>query len=159
MQYLKQLKSREMIETGLKTIATVIIGIILIILMEGMIYGIYMNKIKENTATQYVASECVAYCEEVKDGEYRIYLHNTESGSWHIKVYNESVSQINNSGYEKVVYRTPNAFDVSIKPSHYIVMSVFIVGLLGYFGWKFYRLNVGYNKLETKYQKLSKSVA
>lgn len=156
MEFLKKMKSREMIEMGLKTIFGVIVGLILIILMEGMIFGIYMNKINENTASQYVASDCVAYCEEIGDDEYKIYLHNTESGSWHVKVYNESKTQIENGNYEKVIYRAPNAFDVSIKGAHYVVMSIFIAGVLAFYGWRFYKLDKEYKAFEKKFKKTGK---
>lgn len=156
MEFLKKMKSREMIEMGLKTIFGVIVGLILIILMEGMIFGIYMNKINENTASQYVASDCVAYCEEIGDDEYKIYLHNTESGSWHVKVYNESKTQIENGNYEKVIYRAPNAFDVSIKGVHYVVMSIFIAGVSAFYGWRFYKLDKEYKAFEKKFKKTGK---
>ena len=156
MEFLKKMKSREMIEMGLKTIFGVIVGLILIILMEGMIFGIYMNKINENTASQYVASDCVAYCEEIGDDEYKIYLHNTESGSWHVKVYNESKTQIENGNYEKVIYRAPNAFDVSIKGVHYVVMAIFIAGVLAFYGWRFYKLDKEYKAFEKKFKKTGK---
>ena len=156
MEFLKKMKSREMVEMGLKTIFGVIVGLILIILMEGMIFGIYMNKINENTASQYVASDCVAYCEEIGDDEYKIYLHNTESGSWHVKVYNESKTQIENGNYEKVIYRAPNAFDVSIKGVHYVVMAIFIAGVLAFYGWRFYKLDKEYKAFEKKFKKTGK---
>lgn len=159
MEFLKKMKSREMIEMGLKTIFGVIVGLVLIILMEGMIFGIYMNKINENTASQYVASDCVAYCEEIGDDEYKIYLHNTESGSWHVKVYNESKTQIENGNYEKVIYRAPNAFDVSIKGVHYVVMAIFIAGVLAFYGWRFYKLDKEYKAFEKKFKKTGKIFA
>lgn len=156
MNFLKKMRSREMIEMSLKTIFALMLGLILIILMEGMIYSIYMNKIDKNTANQYVAEDCVAYCEEISDDEYKIYLHNTASGSWHVKVYNESSTQINNGKYKDVIYRTPNAFDVSIKGSHYVVMAVFIAGILAFYGWRFYKLNKEYANFEKRFKKTGK---
>lgn len=156
MEFLKKMKSREMIEMSLKTVMVVLVGIALIILMEGMIYGIYMNKINDNKASQYVASQCVAYCEEVGTDEYKVYLHNTESGSWHVKSINESKESIENAEYEDVIYRTPNAFDVSINGTHYIVMAVFMCAILGFYGWRFYKLNAEYKGFEKKYKKTGK---
>ena len=156
MEFLKKMKSREMIEMSLKTAFGVVLGLILIILMEGMIYGIYMDKINENKANQYMPVQCVAYCEEVRDDEYRVYLHDTSSGSWHIKAFTESKEQIQNAGYGDVEFRKPNAFDVSITGTHYIVMTVFISGVLAFYGWRFYKLNKEYNAFEKRYKKTGK---
>jgi len=156
MEFLKKMKSREMIEMSLKTIFAVIIGLILIILMEGMIYNIYMNKIKENKSNQSVIDQCVVYCQEEEDDKYTIYVHNTESGSWIVKSHTESKAQIENAGYKDVIYRTPNAFDVSITNNHYIVMAVFIGGIIAFYGWRFYKLNQEYKAFEKKYKKTGK---
>ena len=156
MEFLKKMKSREMIEMSLKTVFGVIIGLILMILMEGMIYTIYMNKIEENKINQYISSQCVAYCEEVSENQYKIYLHNTDSGSWHIKSFNETKESILSSGYEDVVFHKPNAFDVSITTNHYIVMVVFMTGVLGFYGWRFYRIDKEYKAFEKKYKKTGK---
>ena len=159
MEFLKKMKSRETVETVLKTIAAVVLGIVLIFLMERMIYGIYMDKINENTATNFTNGQCVAYCEEVGDDEFKVYLHDTVSGSWSVRSATYSNAQILNDKYELVVYRTPNAFDVSINNTHYIVMAVFIAGILGYFGWRFYKLSSDYKKLEKKFKKTGKIFA
>ncbi|MBQ7798797.1 MAG: hypothetical protein IJ371_06720 [Clostridia bacterium] len=154
MEYLKQLRRREMIEMSLKTIAAVLVGLVLIILMEGMIFGIYMNKIKENNETFNAKADCVVYCDKIGEDEYEVYVHNTVSGSWSIKPLTQTKEQIEEGKYGDVVYRAPNAFDVSIKGSHYIVMAIFIAGILGFFAWRFVKLNKEYTKLETKHQKL-----
>ncbi len=159
MEFLKKMRSRENVEMVFKTICAVLVGIILVFLMERMIYGIYMDKIKENKASQYIASQCVAYCEEIEDGTFKVYLHNTKSGSWHIKAYDESKALIESAGYKDVVYRTPNAFDVSITGVHYIVIAVFIAGILGFYGWRFYKINKEYTKFEKKYKKTGKIFA
>ena len=159
MEFLNKMKSRETTEMILKTIAAVIVGFILIFLMEGMIYGIYMNKIKDNTTSQYAASDCIAYCEEIADDEFRVYLHNTVSGSWHVKMLNSSKAEIEATGYEKVVWDTPNPFDVSINGVHYVVMAVFIVAILGLYGWRVYKLNREYAGFAKKYNKTGKLFA
>ena len=159
MEFLKKMKSREMIEMSLKTVFGVIVGLILIILMEGMIYNIYMTKIKENKANQYMPVQCTAYCEQIDEDEYRVYLHDTSSGSWHIKAFNESKEQIETAGYGDVEFRKPNAFDVSITGTHYIVMVVFMAGVLGFYGWRFYKLNKEYKAFEKKYKKTGKIFA
>ena len=160
MEFLKKMKSREMIEMSLKTIFAVIVALVLIILMEGMIYSIYMDKIDKNHPTSgYVPQQCVAYCEEVAEDEFKIYLHNSEAGSWSTKAYNESREQIENAGYGEVIWRTPNAFEVSINGVHYVVMAVFVAGVLCFYGWRFFKLNKEYKAFENKYKKTGKIFA
>ena len=156
MDFLKQMKKREVIEMCLKTVAVVMLGLILIILMEGMIYGIYMNKINDNTTSQYAAGDCIAYCEEVGDDEFKVYLNYTRDDSWSVKLINSNKEGIENSGYKDVIWHTPNAFDVSISGVHYVVMAAFIVAILGLYGWRFYKLEKEYIKLETRFKKTGK---
>ena len=159
MEFLRKMKSREMIEMSLKTVMGVLLGLILIILMEGMIFGIYMNKINENEVNSYVDEQCVAYCEEVGDNEYKVYLNDTVYDSWQVHSTTMTEDQILNDGYGKVVFRAPNPFDVSISTTHYIVMVVFEVAVLGFYGWRFYKLNSEYKSFEKKYQKTGKIFA
>ncbi len=159
MNFLKQMKTRERVEMSLKTIMALIAGLILIILMEGMIYSIYLNKIEENKATQYINKQCTAYCELVDENEYKVYLNDTVHGSWQVLTFNHSKEQIQEANYGKVVYRKPNPFDVSITPTHYIVMAVFECAILGFYGWRFYRLDKEYKAFEKKYKKTGKIFA
>lgn len=159
MNFLKQMKSRERVEMTLKTIMAVIAGIVLIILMEGMIYGIYMDKINDNKATSYINNQCIAYCEEVAEDSFKVYLHDTEYGSWQVLSATVSKEAILNDGYHKVVFHAPNAFDVSISGAHYAVMGAFIAAIIGFYGWRFYRLDKEYKAFEKKYQKTGKIFA
>ena len=86
MEFLKRMKSRERVEMSLKTIMGVIAGLILIILMEGMIFSIYLNKMEENNAVKsYSNNKCVAYCEKISDDNYKVYINNTEAkSSWFV---------------------------------------------------------------------------
>ena len=156
MDFLKKMKSRELIEMGLKTILGVFAGLIMIILMEGMIFNIYMDKINSNKTAQCAASDCVAYCEKVGDDEFKIYLNDTRQGSWHIEMLNSTEEEILNSNYLEIVWDAPNAFDVSINYVHYIVMSTFIIAILGFYGWRFYKLHSEYKNLEKKLKKTGK---
>ena len=159
MEFLKRMKSREMLEMGLKTIIGVLIGLILIILMEGMIYNIYMDKIKENKESFSIIRDCVVYCEEVVENEYQVYVHNTGTGSWHIENLTKNQEQIEAKDYKEVHYRKPNAFDVSITGTHYAVMAVFIVAIIGVYSWRFYKLNQEYKGFEKKFKKTGKLFA
>ena len=150
MKFLNRMKTRERVELSLKTIAAVLVGIALIFLMEGMIFSIYMSKINENKASQFIPTDCVAYCEQVGEDEYKVYLHNTAHKSWSVRTSNFSLEQIEKTGYGKVVYDTPSAFDVSINTTHYIVMAVFVSAIIGFYGWRFYKLEGDYKKLEKR---------
>ena len=150
MNFLKRMKTRERVEMSLKTIAAVILGIALIILMEGMIFSIYMTKINENQVTQLISTQYVAYCEQLDDNQYKVYIHNAETNSWAVRPSSFTKEQIEKSNYAKVIFDAPNAFDVSINSTHYIVMAVFISAILGFYGWKFYKLNTDYKKLEKR---------
>lgn len=159
MEFLKKMKSREIIEMSLKTAAAVIVGLILVLLMEGMIFNIYMDKIKENTTSQYAPADCVAYCEEIGEDEYRVYLYNNSANSWQTKQFNSSHQNIKETQYNKVVWDSPNAFDVSITGTHYVVISIFIASIIGFYSWRFYKLNQEYAKFEKRFKKTGKIFA
>lgn len=150
MDFLKKMKCRERVEMSLKTISAVIVGIALIFLMEGMIFSIHMTKINENKVSQFIVTTSTAYCEKIKDNEYKVYLYNSEYDSWSVCASSFTKEQIDSTKYYQVVYDKPNAFDVSINLTHYIVMAIFISSIIGYYGWKFYKLNVDYKKLEKR---------
>ena len=101
----------------------------------------------------------IAYCEEVGDDEFKVYLNYTIDDSWSVKLINSSKESIENSGYKDVIWDTPNAFEVSISGVHYIVMAVFIAAILGLYGWRFYKLNKEYVKFEKKFKKTGKVFA
>ena len=156
MNFLKKMNSREMVEMSLKTIMAVLACLVLIIFMEGMIYSIYMNKIsaKEGISIK-IAEQSVAYCQLQDDGKYDVYIHNFETNSWTLEE-DKTKASIEETGYHKVEWRKPNAFDVSINGSHYIVMAVVIVGIIGFYGWRFYKINQEYKGFEKKYNKTGK---
>ncbi len=159
MEFLKKMKSRETIEMVLKTISALVLGLILIILMEGMIFGIYMKKINENDATQYTVSQCIAYCEEVGEDKYKVYLENTETGSFSVKITQDSREKIETDGYIDVIWRAPNVFEVSINYVHYIVMGVFLAIILAIYIWRFYKLYQEYKVFERKFIRTGKIFA
>ena len=163
MEFLKKMKSRETFEMTLKTIASVVVGLILIFLMEGMIFGIYMNKINDNKFNSGTISKCVAYCEEVDDNEFKVYLHNTETGSWHVENLTLSEETLKSREeakvYHDVEWRAPNPFDVSINGVHYVVMAGVIVAIIGLYGWRFYKLDREYKGFEKKFKKTGKIFA
>lgn len=159
MEFLKKMKSRETFEMTLKTIASVVVGLILIFLMEGMIFGIYMNKINDNKFKSGIISDCVAYCEEVDDNEFKVYLHNTKTGSWYVEDITLSKSTIEERKYGDIEWRAPNPFDVSINGVHYVVMAGVIVTIIGLYAWRFYKLDREYKGFEKKFKKTGKIFA
>ena len=48
MEFISKMKKREFIEMGLKALASLLAAFLAIILMEGMIYSIYLNDLKTN---------------------------------------------------------------------------------------------------------------
>ena len=150
MNFLNRMKTRERTEMLLKTISAVIIGFVIIFLMEGMIFSIYIRRINENQATQLIPNRCIAYCEQVDEDLYKVYLHDIESNYWAVRPSHFTKEQIHNTKYYEVVFNAPNAFDVSINTSHYIVMAIFISAIIGFYGWKFYKLENDYKKLEKR---------
>lgn len=153
MEFLKKMRSRDTLEMLLKTIMAVLIAIILIFFMEAMIHSIYIKKIKENTNGQTIPSQQIAYCEEIDTNKYRVYIHDTENSTWHILVGSFSKEYVEARGFKEVNFRQPNAFDVSITWTHYVVMGVFIVAVIGFYGYRFYKLDKDYSKFEARLRK------
>lgn len=75
MEFIKRMKTREFIEMGLKTLASVLAGLIVIILMEAMIYSIFMKTINKTTSISGDPSKAEYYITECVDGTYDIYKH------------------------------------------------------------------------------------
>ena len=53
----------------------------------------------------------------------------------------------------KVIFDAPNAFMFSITPVHYIVMSIFVLGVGGYFVYRFIALDKQYKKIKEDFEK------
>lgn len=156
MEFLKKMRSRDTLEMVLKTIMAVLIAIILIFFMEAMIHSIYIKKIKENTNGPTIPAQQIAYCEEIDTNKYRVYVHDIENSTWHTLVGGSSKEYVESRGFKEVYFRQPNAFDVSITWVHYIVMGVFVVAVLGFYGYRFYKLDKDYAKFTAKLQKTGK---
>ena len=118
-----------------------------------------MKKINENDATQYTVSQCIAYCEEVGEDKYKVYLENTETGSFSVKITQDSREKIETDGYIDVIWRAPNVFEVSINYVHYIVMGVFLAIILAIYIWRFYKLYQEYKVFERKFIRTGKIFA
>lgn len=156
MEFLKKMKTRDTVEMVLKTIAAFILGIMLIFLMEAMIHGIYIRKVKENTSGTLIAEQSIVYCEEVENDQFRLYIHDLENDSWQVHATPKSEAWVKSAGFKEVHFRIPNAFDISISGLHYVFMGIFLVAILGFYGYRFYRLNRDYAKFSAKLKKTGK---
>ena len=54
---------------------------------------------------------------------------------------------------KEVKFNAPNAFMFSITPTHYVVMVIFVLGVAGFFTYKFISLAKEYKKIEENFRK------
>ncbi|MBR6778689.1 MAG: hypothetical protein IKM43_00840 [Clostridia bacterium] len=160
MEFIKQMKKREFIEMTLKTIAAVLAAFLAIILMESMIYGINVNTLKtveKNTTTH--SSSTIAYCLKESDDKYFVIYYDETS-----QAQGEALWFANANKYytkaecdalkvKEVKYQAPSPFDFTITATHYVVMSVFVVAIGGFFAWKFVKLAKTYKDIEEEFNK------
>ncbi len=157
MDFIKQMKKREFIEMGLKTLASVLAAFLAIILMEGMIYSIKLNALKTKGNGYTVnGGSTIAYCIKESEDKYFVIYYNDDENSpptWAASK-NERLSKDDCEKLSAVVkFHAPNAFDFSITSTHYIVMTLFISAVVGFFAYKFIALSRVYKKTEEQYLK------
>lgn len=80
MEFIKRRKTREYIELGLKALASVLAVLMLAILLEAMIYSIFMKKIDEHRSSSYSSYQYSLYIAETDDNTYNVYIHSWMSG-------------------------------------------------------------------------------
>lgn len=156
MEFIGKMKKREFIEMGLKTLAAVLAAFLAIILMEGMIYSINLNALKTQGASSNAQSETtIAYCiEESKDQYFVIYYNEGSEKEWSAtKNTYLTKAECENLAVKEVVYHAPNAFIFSINGIHYVVMSIFMLGVAGFFVYKFVALTKEYKRIEENFKK------
>ena len=167
MDFIKQMKKREFIEMGLKALASLLAIFLAIILMEGMIYSIKYNSLKPDNNTSYAyKSSSIAYCVEQSDNKYLVMFYTEDNSvQWTsadrlmskqecLDLTNAEVQSANKATTVKeVVMHAPNAFIFTITPVHYIVMSVVVAAIAGFFVYKFVALANEYKKIEEKFEK------
>ncbi len=160
MDFIKTMKKREFIEMGLKTLAGILAAFLAIILMEGMIYGIKLNKIIDKTGHNAYSSSTIAYCIKGSDDKYSIIYYNEdipELDTWTStkseRKTKEECLQMEGDTVKEVVMHAPNAFELTITPTHFVVMGVFVLAVVGYFTYKFVRLSIAYKKTEEEFLK------
>lgn len=168
MEFVKKMKKREFIEMGLKAGAAILAAFIAIILMEGMIYSIQLNALKTKaTQTLAVSGSTVAYCIKESDDKYFVLYYNEGAKDADGNLAEWSASKDKNKYLtreqceklvtdkivNKVEFNAPNAFIFSITPVHYVVMSLFVAAVAGFFVYKFIALNKQYVKIEEEFIK------
>ena len=164
MDFIKTMKKREFIEMGLKTLAAILAAFLAIILMEGMIYAIELNALKtKGTTSSANSGSTIAYCiqESInKDAYYIVYYtaENDPKYQWSsigtdIKTKEECLKMVTDQKVKEVVFHAPNAFDFSITSTHYIVMTVFVLAVAGFFVYKFFNIAKGYKQTEEQFLK------
>lgn len=162
MDFIKRMKKREFIEMGLKTLAAVLAGFIAIILMEGMIYGIKLHTLTTKSTGETIIKDSrtnpVAYCIKQDDDKYIVLCYNEgQEHPWtcspNLYRTKAECEALKNDNIE-VVFGAPDAFTLTItSPVHYIVMTIFMSGIAGFFVYKFIRLGQSYKKIEEEFNK------
>lgn len=163
MEFIKNMRKREFIETTLKFISALCASFIAIILMEGMIYGIFLNSLtagKNNSLS--TVTNCTIFVHQTGEDEYTMLSKMPEVeglaawSSWtgvSENTVNEKINQLmhNNSG-PTVHYRLPNAFELVIDGMHIAVMSIFVLLVVGYFSYRYIKLDKSYKQVEREFK-------
>jgi len=159
MDFIKKMKTREFIEMSLKTLAAILAVFLVFLLMEGMIYSIQLDQILKNKNANYSYGEnSIIYCLEDKEkkGMYKVMLYNNdgEDAYWCTETGLLSKSVIESKFKEnEVIYRLPNAFELSLEGFHFIILSIVVAGVAGFYVWRFISLANSYKKIEAQYAK------
>ena len=65
MEFIKRMRKREFVEMTLKTISAILAAFLAIILMEGMIYSIELNAIRNHSnVAVFYSDRTIVYCIE-----------------------------------------------------------------------------------------------
>ena len=168
MDFVKKMKKREFIEMTMKTLIGLLVAFIVIILMEGMIYGIELHalKTKGKNSTSY-SDSTIAYCMKEDEDKYFVIYYNpatdTNEAYWSAvaedyktRAQCEGKAESGNVVAKEIVWHAPNAFKFSISASHYVVMAVFVAAVAGFFVYRFIALDKTYKKLEKTYAETGK---
>lgn len=164
MDFIKRMRKREFVETGLKTAIAVLACFIAIILMCGMIYSIgvksYMKYGKGSIST---STETTAYCIEVKEDQYFILYYNPNSEGSKLTANAITDSNLKTkaqcealASVKEIKFGAPNAFIVLnefIEGWHIAIIAVIVAGVMGYFVYRFIKLGRDYKKVIDKFEK------
>ena len=105
---------------------------------------VYKNKHNGETFTVYTRTDTTS--------EFTIHSENIS--------YNEVVELFSAKGEfkkaQKLIFRTPNCFDIYVNGTHYTIMVLFILAIGGVFVWRFTLIAKEYKKLEKRLNKTGK---
>ncbi len=164
MEFIKRMRKRENIEMGLKTAIAAFACFLAIILMCGMIYSIgiksYMKYGKGSIATN---TSTIAYCVEVEDDKYFVLYYNPENGSSRLTASAITDSNLKSKAectkeglaVKEVVFGAPKAkiiLDEFVEGWHIAIVAVIVAGVMGYFVYRFIKLNLDYKKVVKKFE-------
>ncbi len=168
MEFIKNMKKREFIEMGLKTLAAILAAFLAVILMEGMIYSIKLNALKtKGNGHSSMTDSTIAYCikESPSSDKYFVIYYNKANGisiqkddEWSsTKTARYTLAELKEDSFtnsvKKVVMHAPSAFDFSITPIHYVVIGLFMGAVAAFFIVKFVLLSKQYKKIEENFIK------
>ena len=160
MDFIKNMKKREFIEMGLKTLAALLAAFLAIILMEGMIYSIQLNTLKTKSESSVaISSSTIAYCIEESEDQYFVIYYNEDTSNSGAYEWSANKNDLKTReecealSVKEVVYDAPSAFKFSITGIHYVVIALFVAVVAGYFVYRFIRLVKEYSKIEDNYKK------
>lgn len=159
MEFIHKMKTREFIEMSLKTAIALFAAFIAIILMEGMIYGIELNAQMNYGDSQMTDKDlAIAYCIEKEEDQYFVmYYHPTNQPTWSSSVESplltkEECLALKGDTAKEVYLRAPTAFEFTIESIDYIIISVFVAAIAGFFVYKFIALARDYGKIERHFK-------
>lgn len=136
-----------------------IVAVLFVIALEGMIYGIYINAAKTTKSVAYSPDTTIAYVDKNKEeGKYRVYYYNeTYSPQWCSQLIDESERQNLENAVSKVVNGAPSAFELSITPTHYVVIALFLGAVACFFVFKFVDFNNNFKLAKKELEKQQKN--
>lgn len=164
MEFIKRMKKREFIEFGLKAAAGLILAFVAVILMEGMIYSITLNAYRtkgenSNSNSDYTIAYCIETDKENDNGEdlYFVLNHNPETDEWSAVASDGALKTkaqlLADQSKKELVWHAPSAFTFTITPVHYVVITIFMAGVAGFFAWRFVKLSASYKDIENTFKK------
>ena len=164
MEFIKKMRKREFIEMGIKALVAFLAAFLAIILMEGMIYSVQLNSIMNYTQRNSDKDNTIMYCIQQGDEDkyFLICFDSRPETDWEnawsaakgdkLLTKAECEAMVGNT-VKEVEFRAPTAFELTITPTHYIVMAVFVSAVAGFFVYKFVALSKQYKKIEEKFEK------
>lgn len=153
MEFIKRMRKREFVEMTLKTISAILAAFLAIILMEGMIYSIELNAIRNHSnVAVFYSDRTIAYCIEESEDQYFVVCYNEEEKSWSGTGNNlYTKEECENLTAKTVIFSAPNAFIFSITPIHYVIMTLFVLIVAGFFVYRFIVLKKDYDNIIKTY--------